>query len=266
MSPRKQQKQAVQDVTVYEHPLNERIRSFLRLEFLFDQADFYARGTSVWNNRATLNSIIEIQSQIGRSDMKTELLKELERHTANLARLEQNPNIDRRLLAEILDELDMLIDRLYNSNQPIGHALNDNEFLNSFKQRSAIPGGSCAFDLPGLHAWLQKPIEERNQILAGWLASFDLVRHAIGFLLRLIRDSAIEQHFIAEKGFFQQNMDPAHPCQLLRISLPASTQAFPEISAGKHRFTMRFMVQGDYNDRPKQTSEDVSFGLTCCLI
>lgn len=256
----------MQDVTVYEHPLNERIRSFLRLELLFHQADFYSRGTSVWNSRATLNSIIEIQSLIGRSDLKTELLKELERHTANLARLEQNPNIDRRLLAEILDELDMLIDRLYTNSQPIGHALNDNEFLNSFRQRSAIPGGSCAFDLPRLHAWLQRPVEERNQTLAIWLSSFDLVRHAIAFLLRLIRDSAVEQPVIASKGFYQQNMDPNQPCQLIRISLPIDTGVYPEISAGRHRFTLHFLEQGDYAERPKQTPEDVDFGLACCMI
>ncbi len=256
----------MQDVTVYEHPLNERIRSFLRLEMLFHQADFYSRGASIWNSRATLNSIIEVQTLIGRSDLKTELLKELERHTANLARLEQNPNIDRRLLAEVLDELDMLIDRLYSNSQPIGHALKDNEFLNSFRQRSAIPGGSCAFDLPGLHAWLQLPVEERNQTLASWISSFDLVRHAITFLLRLIRDSAIEQPAIAEKGFHQQNMDPNQPCQMLRITLPADARIYPEISAGKHRFTLRFLLQGDYTERPKQTGDDVKFGLACCMI
>ena len=71
--------------TVYEHPLNERLRFFLRLEFLFKQADYSLNGTSTWNSRAALQTIIEIHDLVSRVDLKTEILKELDRHRSRLA-------------------------------------------------------------------------------------------------------------------------------------------------------------------------------------
>ena len=113
----------------YEHPLNERIRSFLRLEFLFKQVDYSINGTSVWNSRAALETILEIQNLVGRSDLKTEILKELERHTQSLARLQKNPQVDHARLNVVLDELDRLIDLIFTNNQPFGIELKLNEFL-----------------------------------------------------------------------------------------------------------------------------------------
>jgi cell division protein ZapD len=50
----------------------------------------------------------------------------------------------------------------------------------------------------------------------------------------------------------------------LRVGVPVEAPFFAEISGGKHRFTIRFMDR-DINQRPVQTSENVSFYLTCCL-
>ena len=36
---------------VYEYPLNERIRAFLRLEYLLDQANHLAQNTSTWDSK-----------------------------------------------------------------------------------------------------------------------------------------------------------------------------------------------------------------------
>ena len=251
---------------VYEQPLNERIRSLMRLNFLFQQVEHYLSGDSIWDSRAALASLLDIQNLVGRSDLKTEVLKELERHTANLAQLEQNPDVDRTRLAGILDELDVLIDRLYSDNQPIGHELKQNEFLNSVRQRVSVPGGTCEFDLPGFHYWLQNPTEARLRDLGEWLQHFDLLRNAIDIILGHIRESALPRQVTATEGIFQQNMDANTPCQILRIALPASSPFYPEVSAGKHRFTVRFLEPVDFDQKPKQTKEDVNFEMACCII
>ncbi len=256
----------VQNAVTYEQPLNERIRSFLRLEHLFKQAGFFVRGTSVWNSQAALETILDIQNLLGRNDVKTEVLKELERHTANLARLEQNPDVDRGRLSEILDELDMLIDRLYSNSQPLGHELKQNEFLNSIRQRSMIPGGTCDFDLPGYHHWLQGPSEDRIRDLSTWLSAFDVLRQAITIILGLIRESSVSKSAVAEQGFFQRSMDPNNPCQILRVTLPAEAAYFPEISGGKHRFTIRFLQLPSLAERAVPLQEDIEFLLCCCAV
>jgi len=238
----------------------------MRLENLFRQAAFFLRGTSVWNSQATLDSILEIQNLLGRNDLKTEVLKELERHTGNLARLERNPDVDRERLGEILDELDQLIDRLYADSQPLGHELKQNEFLGSIRQRASIPGGTCQFDLPGYYHWLQRPDEQRVEDLRRWIATFDVLQQAIEVVLQLLRGSVPPQRELAAEGFYQRSLDPNSPPQLLRIALPVDSPYYPEISGGKHRFTIRFLQQDSPEERAIQIREDVEFALACCLI
>jgi cell division protein ZapD len=238
----------------------------MRLEFLFQQVDFSLEASTEWHSRATMAGILEIQNLLGRSDLKTEVLKELERHTASLAKLEKNPGVDRGRLGQILDELDSLIDLLYANNQQIGYELKENEFLSSILQRITVPGGTCGFDLPGYHYWLQRPAEQRLRELHQWYGSFTMLRKAIDLILLLIRQSAVARMDIAEGGFYQKNMDANNPCQILRVTLPSGVSYFPEISGGKHRFTIRFMHNTDYDIRPKQIEQDVHFEMACCMI
>jgi len=251
---------------IYEQPLNERVRAFLRLEFLFQQVRHHLGGTVAWDSRAALTCLLEMLNIFGRSDLKTEVMKELERHTANLARLEQSPDVDRMQLSGLLDELDGLIDELHGLNGPVGAHLKGNEFLSAIQQRSSIPGGTCDFDLPAYHFWLELPAEERMRDLAGWLESFDVIGRAIRLILRLTRSSTLFAPEAAEAGFFQKTLDPSIPCQMVRVALPAGTPFFAEISGGRHRFTVRFMDQPDVNLRASQTGEAVDFELACCVI
>lgn len=255
----------VQKKITYEQPLNERIRTFLRLEFLFQQAHAHLEGSSIWDSRATLTSILEMLSIFSRADLKTEVMKELERQIIVLERLEQNPGVDRQRLSLLLSEMDGFIDHLHASKGQIGHELRQNEFLNSIRQRSSIPGGTCDFDLPAYHYWLQQPTGMRRQQLEQWLKPFSVIAQSIGLILRLIRDSAPPAKEIAQTGFFQKTLEPTPPCHIVRVTVSADSPYFAEISGGKHRFTVRFMEQR-IDERPVQTMGDVDFELTCCTI
>ncbi len=250
----------------YEQPLNERVRTFLRLEFLFRQVAHSLPGKSEWDSRATLAYLIEILHIFSRGDIKTEVMKELERHAANLLRIEQKPNVDRTRLHQVLQEIDTLTQQLHTINGQIGQALRRNEFIMSIMQRSTIPGGTCDFDLPVFHHWLQRPSEERSHALAGWLASFSAIRLPVELILRLVRNSACDTREMAPVGFFQKTLDINLPCQMVRVLLPQDAPYFAEISGGKHRFTVRFLEQTDLAGRPVQVSHDVPFELSCCII
>jgi len=250
---------------VYEQPLNERIRTFLRLEFLFAQADHNLHGVSPWDSRATLACLIDILNIFGRSDLKTEVIKELERQATNLAPLEKLPGVDKAKLNETLGNMELLIDKLYVTQGQIGQLLKDNEFLCSVKQRSSIPGGTCDFDLPGYHYWLQQPLERRLADLENWLGEFATIRTALQLILRQVRESAPAKATVASGGFYQQSLDTNAPYQLIRAILPAQASCFAEISGGKHRFTIRFM-ELKMAERPVQTSHDVEFQLACCAL
>ncbi len=255
----------MQQQVIYEQPLNERARTFLRLEFLFRQADAHLSGTSMWDSRSALASLLDILSIFGRTDLKTEVMKELERQMGALAALEHTPGVDRTRLGQLLDEFDALVDRMHSLQGQIGQTLRQNEFLNSIKQRSSIPGGTCDFDLPGYHYWLERPAEERLSDLRNWYNVFEPVRLSVQLLLRLIRDSATGTRELAVGGFYQRALDPGAPCQLVRVTLPAEAAYFAEVSGGRHRFTVRFMHYLP-DGHAVQTDTDVDFRLTCCVI
>lgn len=252
--------------TVYEHPLNERVRTFLRLESLFTQAAHHVKRSSEWDSRATLNCILEILSIFGNANLKSEVLKELERHSIGLKRLEHNPEIDGNRLTGLLDLIGSHIDSLHRINGQIGSELKSSEFLISIRQRSGIPGGTCDFDLPAFHYWLQQPVRERTDDLYRWLNSFDSIGQAIQFILKLTRESTTLTPVIADNGVYQKTLDPGLPYQLVRIALPADSPYFAELSGGRHRFTARFLNFSTVEIRARQTAEDVEFGLACCVL
>jgi len=238
----------------------------LRLEHLFAQTDMWMTGSSTWHSRAVLDSLFEIQSLLGRSDISKELLKELERQAENLSLLGTNPNVDQQMLNDVLDQLDVLTDRLHSLDGHPGQKIRENEFLNTIQQRSTIAGGNCDFDLPAYHQWLLLPAENRAQDISKWLQDYLPIRDSIRMILNLIRDGATTSKQTAEAGFYQQSLDTSVPFQLIRVSLPIEHLCFAEISAGKHRFTIRFMHIPDQTQRPVQSEHDIEFLLSCCQL
>ena len=251
---------------LYEQPLNERIRTFLRLEYLFKQAAYHLSRDSEWDSRATLTCILEILDIFGNTNLKSETLKELERHSANLKRHEQNPDIDHAHLGKLLANINARMEGMHQVNGQIANDLKASEFLVSVRKRSAIPGGTCDFDIPAFHYWLKQPARVRTHDLAHWLGNFDAIGQAIQLILKLTRESAALKMTLASGGVYQRTLDPNRPCQLVRIALPPDAPYFAELSGGRHRFTARFMTFSTADERARQTDQDVEFELACCVI
>jgi cell division protein ZapD len=251
---------------LYEQPLNERIRTFLRLEYLFKQAAHHLERDTEWDSRATLTCILDILAVFGNTNLKSEVLKELERHAANLKRHERTPNIDHTQLHKLLDKIMAHMDSMHQINGQIAGELKNSEFLLSIRQRSAIPGGTCDFDLPAFHYWLNQPASVCTRDLAHWLSNFDEIGQSIQLILSLTRDSTPMKPTLAEGGIFQRTLDPNLPFQLVRVAVPAGQPYYAELSGGRHRFTARFLQFSIEGDRSQQTHQDVEFDLACCVI
>lgn len=250
----------------YEQPLNERVRVLLRLEFLFEQFHFFLNQESAWASRSALQALFEILNLTARSDLKSELRKELDRHGNALNRLRKTEGVDTQTLNTVLDEVHEASTRIQQTDTVALEDVRQNDFLGSIRQRSVIPGGTCLFDLPGLHHWLLRDAAVRQEHLRHWIVPFTPWQQGVQLVLRLIRNSAVSSTESAENGFFQRSLDSNAPSQLIRVALAAPSTVFPEISGGRHRFAIRFMEQNDPDQRPAQTPETVSFRLTCCVI
>ncbi|QPK62969.1 cell division protein ZapD [Methylomonas sp. LL1] len=252
--------------TTYEFPLNERIRVFMRLEQLFQQLNHFMAGGSVFDKRAAIGSLLDILTIFSRSDLKSELIKELDRHAKVLGLLSHSQDVDSRKLEGILGELSQASRNLYNASGKVGASVMESGLFQSISQRSSIPGGSCSFDLPAFHYWLEQGQAEQQKDLEQWTLPFTDIRIAIDLILGFIRQSSVPKQEIAQAGFFQLALDKAHPVQLLRVGVPASVQCFAEISGGKHRFSIRFMKPSNDENRPTQTQDDIAFSLARCAV
>lgn len=247
----------------YEQPLSERIRTFLRLEALLDQAHHHAVNPHLWDSRAALTTLLEIQSLLGKGDIRAEVLKEMERQSLALARLRNRADVDGARLDNILDSLEKMRKRLDAQGQ-LGRELRDSEFLASLKNRSSIPGGTCGFDLPGLQSWLHQSADRRVQDLETWLETLNPLTRGLRLVLMLIRESTTPRRETAPAGMFHMNLDGGMSCQMIRVLVSPEDKVFPEISGGKHRCVIRFMERSDISQRPQQTALDINFQLICC--
>ena len=255
----------MENTIIYEQPLNERMRTFMRLEHLFQQTEYSMRGFSVWDSRATIASLIDILEILSRGDLKNEIFKELEHQQSELASLKSMHGVDHQQLNNILTQLQQAQEKLHDHSEQLGQSLRNNELLNSLRQRSSISCGCCSFDLPAYHFWLQQVPEKRLDVLEQWYESLTVISTPINLILAILREGADPCRLTAEQGFYQQSPDSTSPVQMLRVSLPTDASYFPEISAGKHRFTIR-MLEPQEKGRPLQTQDDVEFTLWCCAL
>ncbi len=71
----------------YEHPLNERVRTLMRLEDLFARVGYFAAQDAALDHHSALLALFEITEVAARADLKTDILQELERQKQMLAPL-----------------------------------------------------------------------------------------------------------------------------------------------------------------------------------
>lgn len=254
------------DTITYETPLNERMRTFLRMEQLMQNFEHSLSRETPWDTHHALMLLLEIINLAGRAGLKSELMMELERQISSLSRLEPIPQVDSARLRGIVDRHQRQIETLHGLSGQLGSELKGNDFLNSVRQRAIVPGGTRDFDLPVYHFWLSRPLAERQSALKTWIGPFLEIYSAMIDILQLVRESAIPQKTRASAGFYQQNLDAGQPYQMIRILLPANVSFYPEISAGKPRFTVRFLRRETLESRGSPVTEDLDFALACCAL
>jgi cell division protein ZapD len=255
----------VTNTITYEFPLNERIRVFIRLEQLFNHFSWFLSGENVADKRAAIDILLDITLILRRNDLKSEILKELERHTKVLNKIANSQGVDTEKLDQILNQLTQTSKSLYSASGKAGVNVMENDLFQSIAQRSSIPGGTCSFDLPEYHYWLEQDESIKVRDLQYWSSPYKDIRTAIDLILSFIRQSNTPSEEVAIAGFFQLTLDKSQPYQLIKTTLDKNLPYYAEISGGKHRCTIRFMAPATHEKRASQSPENIPFSLTCCL-
>lgn len=247
---------------VYEYPFNERVRTLLRLEDLYEKFTFFLQQEHPLQHHVAISTVFEMLEVAGRADLKSDLLQELERQKQTLTSFKSHPNVEVGRLNQVLDEVDRVSVALAGVQGKTGQHIRDNEWLMSIRGRTIIPGGACEFDLPSYYAWQHRTAAQRHADIVRWFSPLLPLFEAISLVLRLLRESGRTMNLVAHAGSYQQMLQ-GKTYQMHRLSVDASLDVIPEISANKYMLWVRFTCQ-DGNMKPKPYEGDVPFELTLC--
>ena len=246
---------------LYEHPLNERIRNYLKLEQLFAQAYSCLSGelNIAKSHQVFFNALFSILDTLERNDIRGDLIKELEKLEQNLVLWSKVPEVDTSALEKNLSETVKLVGRL-RVTRPTWWQLKEDKFLSCLKQRFAIQGGSSSFDLPQLHFWLHQNEQQIKSEIQQWLSLLSDISAALALVLKFIRQRSGFETIEADSGFYQDN---GEGLLLLRIKLVKEAKYYPTISGNKFRYSIRFMLPCQHTGR-RYANQATIFQLARC--
>ncbi|WP_048441289.1 cell division protein ZapD [Caenimonas sp. SL110] len=248
---------------LYEYPFNERIRTYLRLEHLFRRlAELVPRSHPIDHHYA-LATIFEVMDVAARADLKSDVMKDLEKQKNILNGYRGNPAISEDVLDEVVGKLDRYFNALNTIPGKAGQALTENDWLMSIRSRVNIPGGTCEFDLPAYYAWQHRDPDSRREDLERWSSTLGPLVESIHMLLKLLRDSGTPQKVMATHGQLQQNLPQGRTFQLLRMKLDPASGLVPEISGNRLMISVRLMHQ-EAPDKLVPSHDNSQFELTLC--
>lgn len=249
---------------LYEYPFNERIRTYLRIEHLFRRlGELVARDHAIDHHYA-LSTIFEVMDVGARADLKSDLLKDLEKQRQILNAYRGNPAISERVLDAVMAQVESCYQGLSNVQGKAGHALTENDWLMGIRSRVGIPGGTCEFDLPAYYAWQHQSGAIRRADLQRWATSLAPLAASVTLILKVLRESGTPQKVAASGGQYQQNLPQGKTFQLLRLSIDPALGLIPEISGNRLMVSIRLMRQ-EQDNRLHATTDDCMFELTLCL-
>lgn len=249
---------------LYEYPFNESIRTFLRLEHLFKRMATLVFRDDAIDHHFALATLFEVMDVGSRADIKSDLLRELERYKTQFESYRGNPAIQEAVLDGVLQRIDQAHQALNQVGGKFGQSLTTNEWLMGIRSRISIPGGTCEFDLPAYYAWQHHAPEQRRADLQNWLSGLAPLHQALDLVLGLLRDTGRPQMVAAPGGQFQHSMKEGRTYLLLRLRMDAANGLIPEISGNRLMVIVRLMRQDAEGRLKLATDTDTAFELTLC--
>lgn len=244
------------DKIIFEHPLNEKMRTWLRVEFLLKQLQTHSQCDE---NNALLffHALSELLEIIERNDVKGDLIKEIESQKQKLSVWKKVDGVDQGLLDDLLLKFNLILTN-FNAISRLGQPLKDDRFITTIRQRLMIPGGCCSFDLPSFYLWLNISQQKRDKQIQDWLSNLTILSDALTTCMTLIRESGEFNQFSYTSNFFQETSGDVN---LIRIRIGLDKDVYPQVSGYTSRYSIRFLPL-DANSTIKLDS--IEFELACC--
>lgn len=249
-------------VTIYEEPVQEKIRKFLKIEYLFDRIFYFKSKEDRMDNYNALLALSQLYEILARSDIKSELIREIETHNTYFNKIKKMAEIhaDQSKLNSVLEKQDLLLKLIYNVESNYLDYIEDDALC-----KTIIKNCFSTLQPSSIEFWLTRDIVLRETQIDLWLEPLLFIKKSVDFILEIIRKSATFNDKLAEKGFFIEKLDPKKNILLVRVTLTSDLYYYPQISVGKQRLNIMFMSKDDKNNLVRY-QDDVPFILTTCTL
>lgn len=249
-------------VTIYEEPVQEKVRKFLKIEYLFDRIFYFKNKEDRKDNYNALLALAQLYEILSRSDIKSELIREIETHNTYFIKIKKvaEAQADLSKLNSVLEKQDLLLKLIYNVESNYLDYLDDDVLC-----KTIIKNCFTTLQPASIEFWLTRDIILRETQIDLWLEPLLFIKKSVDFILEIIRKSATFNDKLAEKGFFIEKLDPKKNILLVRVTLTSDLYYYPQISVGKQRLNIMFMSKDDKNNLVRY-KEDVPFILTTCVL
>ena len=247
-------------VSLYEEPVQEKIRKFIKIEFLLNKIYYFKSKDNKSENYVALLALCELYEILSRSDIKSELIREIETQNSYFETIKEIPQADSSKLNSVLEKQNLLLKSIYNIESNYLDYLEHDILFKTILKNCFTQLQPASIDF-----WLSRDILIRETQIDLWLEPLIFIKRSIDFILEVVRKAGRFEDRMAEKGFFIEKLDPKKNILLIRVTLTSDLYYYPQISVGKQRLTIMFMTKDDKNNLvPYQ--EDLNFILTTCSL
>ena len=101
-------------VSLYEEPVQEKIRKFIKIEFLLNKIYYFKSKDNKSENYIALLALCELYEILSRSDIKSELIREIETQNSYFEKIKEIPQADSSKLNSVLEKQNLLLKSIYN--------------------------------------------------------------------------------------------------------------------------------------------------------
>ena len=247
---------------IYELPLNERLRTFMRIEFLFSRLKNFSGSKDHWQIRTTIHTLLEIYTILARTDVRREVLADLDRYIIQMQRFQSIPDADNEMATNLLEDLNVIKEKMIQLGTGYLHPLRDDDYISALLHRHTLPGGKAEFDMPRYKFWLEGDAKVVKEDLNKWINVIKPICGGIEKLMWIIRESSDPIGTVATSGQYNHQIGKTAQISLIRVFLD-NTSSYPEISGGRHMIAIRFLERSS-NGEFIQTEENIEFKLSLC--
>ncbi len=243
---------------IYEEPIDERIRKFLKLESYFLKLKYHKNIDTIYDSYVSLHNLIMIYNTLSRVEVKSELIREIDFQKTRYTEYIKIDGSDKTKLSSIMEKQKVILNELHSLKANYLVDLQNDEFFQFCVKHHENISTETDF-------WLTRDHAMRLNQINLWLEIVKPIEYSVHFCLDILRKSSETTEVSTDNGFYLVKLGLEKKVRLLRVTMQSDNYYFPRISLGPQRATISFMVLNEQN-KFEQYRENITFVLDLCHI